>query len=208
MAHLSPGLRGGLAYRLLLLAGPLCALTGCYSGSTAAVSQVCLVAKDIVVPPSLQPGTEPPLYERPEASAIWDLATLTAVDGTPLTGFYIWERSTVDVSGWPTESGYLHIHSHKGTVRVLEVRRGRSLAEAADAPRSTGVHVQPAGYLDRALRDAGLGARVSNEKTTEFCLDFIWVPNDAMSVAPLLLQRVEVRSQIRPGLCLYGDVCQ
>ena len=88
---------------------------------------------------------------------------------------------------------------------VPDVCREHNIAEAADVPRVPSVNIQPPGHLDRALRDAALGARVSNERTTEFALSLIWVPDDPASDTPIRLQRVDVRSRVRPGLDLYRD---
>ncbi len=189
----------------LLAVAVLVAASGCASTSPAVTSEMLLESSGIEVPPSLPYGDEPPHYQRPEARITWDLATQAALDGAPLVGFLIFEQSRVDIDGWASEPGHLHVHTHRGTIRVLEVRQEHSLAEAADVPRVPSVNIQPPGHLDRALRDAALGARVSSERTTEFTLDFMWVPDDQASSTPIRLQRVEVRSRVRPGLDLYRD---
>jgi hypothetical protein len=189
----------------LLAVAVLVAASGCASTSPAATTEILLESSGIEVPPSLPYGDEPPHYERPEARIAWDLATQVALDGTPLVGFLIFERSRVDIDGWASEPGHLHVHTHRGTIRVLEVCREHNIAEAADVPRVPSVNIQPPGHLDRALRDAALGARVSNERTTEFALSLIWVPDDPASDTPIRLQRVDVRSRVRPGLDLYRD---
>ena len=141
----------------LLAVAVLVAASGCASTSPAATTEILLESSGIEVPPSLPYGDEPPHYERPEARIAWDLATQVALDGTPLVGFLIFERSRVDIDGWASGPGHLHVHTHRGTIRVLEVCRG-TISRRLTFRGCQREH--PATHLDRALRTPPWGGSV------------------------------------------------
>ncbi|MBD3175288.1 MAG: hypothetical protein GF320_08905 [Armatimonadia bacterium] len=180
-------------------------LLGCTPSAELSGAGVSLSAADVVVPPTLSPEHRPDDYDPPRTKVSWDLAGHQASDGSPLTGFLLYEQSRLHLGGEVPVAGCLEIRTpRRGSALMLEVAQARSLAAVTSSDGAAEGGAGNVQVLDRALRDAAVGSPVIGEKTTEFELDFIWTPADPNSAEPLTVSRVEVRSRVRPGLSLYG----